>query len=72
MQKNLDPGPQIAVLRIRDVYPGFCSFTIPDLEPTTKKWKGKKLVVLPFLFCSHPQISQNYNYFSFEQTQKKM
>jgi hypothetical protein len=35
-----------------------------------KKVEREKLVVLPFFFCSHPQISQNYNYFILEQTQK--
>jgi hypothetical protein len=74
----------IAVLRIRDVYPGsrILIFThpgsripdtgsrIPDPNTTTKERGEKKLVVLPFL-CSH-KFYKIVNYFSFEVLKKKI
>jgi hypothetical protein len=61
----------LAVLRIRDVYPGSGYFIHPGswiTDLTTKDEKGKKL--LSCFFCSH-KFEKNLNYFIAEQVQKK-
>ncbi len=63
------------MLRIRDVYPGSRFLSIPDLGSLIQKQKqnrgAKKIVVKPYLFCSH-KFHKIVYYFLFEMLKKKI
>jgi hypothetical protein len=66
--------PYLAVLRIRDVYPGsrILIFTHPGSRIQKQQQKrGVKKKVLSYLFCSH-KFHKIENYFIFEMYKKKI
>ncbi len=70
--RNTDPQAWLAVLRIRDVYPGSWFLPIPDpgSKNSNKRERWKKISCHTFL-CSH-KFHKIVNYFSFEVLKKKI